>query len=75
TQDINQATYNHYSAGLNRDNPKKFLVRLAANAAKAGLTNRRIMGALSVDPKVQSILYQEGEQASLKYSRSVMMNG
>lgn len=75
TQDINQATYNQFSAGLNRDNPKTFLVRLAANAAKNGLSNRRVMGALSVDPKVQSIFYQEGEQASLKYSRSIMMDG
>lgn len=75
TQDINQANYHQFSAGLNRDNPKAFLVRLAANAAKAGLTNRQIMGALSIDPKVQSIFYQKGEQASLKYSRSIMMDG
>lgn len=75
TQDINQATYNRFSTELNRDNPKKFLVRLAANAAKAGLSNRRIMGALSMDPEVQSMHYQNGEQASLKYSRSIMLEG
>ncbi|MGR3279281.1 strawberry notch C-terminal domain-containing protein [Acaryochloris marina NIES-2412] len=74
-QDINQATYNQFAAGLNREKLRPFLVRLAANVAKAGLSNQRVMGALSVDPKVQSIFYQEGEQASLKYSRSILMDG
>lgn len=74
-QDINQATYNQFSTGLNRDNPKVFLVRLAANLSKAGLPNRRIMGALSIDPEVQSMHYQQGEQASLNFSRSIMLEG
>ena len=74
-QDINQLAYKRFSAGLNQDNPEVFLTRLAANASKAGLTPPKIMGALSIAPKVQSIRYQEGEQASLKYSRSIMMKG
>lgn len=74
-QDINQLAYNRFSAGLSQENPEAFLTRLAANASKAGLTPPKIMGALSVAPKIRSIRVQEGEQASLKYSRSIMMEG
>ncbi|QUY45446.1 strawberry notch C-terminal domain-containing protein [Acaryochloris marina] len=74
-QDINQLAYNRFSAGLNPKNPQILLTRLAANAAKAGLAPPKIMGALSVAPAVKSIRYQEGEQASLKYSRKIMMEG
>jgi hypothetical protein len=74
-QDINQLAYNHFSEGLSQVDRTAFLVRLSANMTKAGLTNRQIMGALSIDPEIQSMHYQQGEQTSLKYSRSIMIEG
>ncbi|QUY45526.1 hypothetical protein [Acaryochloris marina] len=74
-QDINQSSYNRFSEGLSQENPEVFLTRLAANASKAGLTPPKVMGTLSVASEVQSIRYQQGEQASLKYSRKIMMKG
>lgn len=74
-QDINQFAYNRFSVGISQVDSQAFLIRLAANAAKAGLTPPRIMGALSIAPAVQSIRDQKGEQKSLKFCRAILTEG
>lgn len=74
-RDTNQLAYNRLSAAISEEEPRKFLVRLAANAAKKGLGASQIRAILSLSPKVQSVQAKSGKQASLNYVSDVMVDG
>lgn len=74
-QDKNQFAYNQLSAELNQDDPRAFLVRLAANAAKAKIRPPQIKEILSLSPLMQAIQKQKGKQAGQNFTRDVIDDG
>lgn len=73
--DRNQLAYNQLSAGLDHEDPRASLVRLAANAFKKGILRLGIKEILSFSPVVRAIKEEKGEQACLRYTTNVMRDG
>jgi hypothetical protein len=74
-RDINQLAYNKLSTGLSQKDPQAFLVRLAANAAKAGIRPTQIKEILSLSPAMKEIQQQQGEKVSSDRITKIIAEG
>lgn len=73
--DKNQLAYNQLSSELNQDDPRVFLVRLAANAAKVEIRPPQIKEILSLSPLMQAIQKEKGKQVGQNFTRDVIRDG
>lgn len=74
-RDKNLYAYIQLSVGLNQDDPKSALTRLAANAFKKGISRTRIKEILAFSPVIQAIKEEKGEQASLDFTNDIAREG
>ncbi|NJM67648.1 MAG: hypothetical protein HC851_19235 [Acaryochloris sp. RU_4_1] len=73
--DINQLAYSQLSTKLDQTDSKAFLVRLATNAAKAGMRPSQIKEILSLSPAMKQIQQQQGEKASSERITKIIAEG
>ncbi|WP_187152988.1 bifunctional 5,10-methylenetetrahydrofolate dehydrogenase/5,10-methenyltetrahydrofolate cyclohydrolase [Acaryochloris marina] len=74
-RDINQLAYNRLSAEISEEESQEFLVRLATNAFKQGISSFQVKKILSFSPMIRDLEARKGERASQHYTGEIMREG